>query len=139
MSKLSIIGRAEIVDFPSIGLSKVHAKVDTGAYTSCIHCKSIERIDEQTVRCIFLDEEHDAFAGREHDFVVIDDVIVKSSNGEKEKRVLIKSDITILGDTHEILLTLTDRAVMKYPVLLGRRFLNEKYLVDVRLKNQDIE
>ena len=136
MKQLKVIGRSEIVDFPSIGLSAVRAKTDTGAFTSSIHCKSIRKIDDMQVVVVFLDEEHDAYAGKEHVFDIIDEVDVKSSNGETEKRVLIKSDISINGDTHDILLTLTDRAVMKFPVLIGRRFIRGKYLVDVRLSNK---
>ena len=136
LKELDVIGRAEIVDFPEIGLKNVAAKIDTGAYTSSIHCKEIIRIDEKTVECTFLDEEHDAYAGKKHQFEILDEKNVKSSNGEIEKRFMIVSTIQIFGKTHPILLTLTDRAVMRFPVLLGRKFIKNKYLVDVSLKNQ---
>lgn len=139
MKDLEVIGRAEIVDFPELGLSNVAAKIDTGAYTSSIHCKEIKQIDEKTLECIFLDEEHDAFAGKVHRLTIIDQFSVKSSNGETENRFMVKSNIKILGKTYDIFLTLTDRAIMRFPVLLGRKFVKHKFLVDVSLKNQTIK
>jgi len=37
-----IIGRKEIVSFPMLDLIDLEAKIDTGAYTSALHCKDIE-------------------------------------------------------------------------------------------------
>lgn len=59
---------------------------------------------------------------------------MKSSNGITEERVVIKQKIEIAGESHAIDLSLTNRAEMKYPVLLGRRFLKEKFIVDVSKK-----
>ena len=36
-----LLGRRELVDFPAFALGGVEAKVDTGAYTSAIHCRNI--------------------------------------------------------------------------------------------------
>ena len=35
------IGRREVIDFPSLGLYGIVAKVDTGAYTTALHCHDI--------------------------------------------------------------------------------------------------
>jgi hypothetical protein len=40
-NSLKLIGRREFVDFPLLGVYHVEAKIDTGAYTSSIHCSEI--------------------------------------------------------------------------------------------------
>ena len=39
---LFLIGRREFISFPLLGIDSIEAKIDTGAYTSSIHCDSIE-------------------------------------------------------------------------------------------------
>jgi hypothetical protein len=62
---------------------------------------------------------------------------VRSSNGEVQKRYFIDTKITIQSKTYEIVLSLADRSEMKWPVLIGRRFLRQNnFLVDVRKRTQ---
>ncbi|RZK09684.1 MAG: hypothetical protein EOO56_30085, partial [Hymenobacter sp.] len=35
------LGRRELIDLPALALRGVEAKVDTGAYTSAIHCDEV--------------------------------------------------------------------------------------------------
>ena len=60
---------------------------------------------------------------------------VKSSNGISEERFLIKTSIILFGKSLSIDLTLTERSDMKFPVLLGRKFLTGQFIVDTSLKN----
>ena len=39
--RIKLIGRREYVDFPELNIFKVEAKIDTGAYTSALHCHDI--------------------------------------------------------------------------------------------------
>lgn len=130
---LEVIGRTTKLSFPEIGLNNISAKVDTGAYTSSIHCGSIEKINEKQVRCIFLDAENKSFSGKEYTFDIIKEVSVKSSNGIKERRIVIQTKVVVNEKEFDIYLTLTDRKDMKFPVLLGRRFLKNRFLVDVSI------
>jgi len=41
VKKKITIGRKDKVDFPELGLKDIPVKVDTGAYTSAIHCRNI--------------------------------------------------------------------------------------------------
>ncbi|NCT16910.1 MAG: peptidase [Flavobacteriaceae bacterium CG_4_8_14_3_um_filter_34_10] len=128
------IGRIDKVDFPLLDLHEIAVKIDTGAYTSSIHCKNVKE-ENSVLKCDFLDEEHPNYHGKEILFTNFETTKVKSSNGIVQNRYKIKTEIILFGETHEILLTLSDREEMKFPVLLGRKFLNKKYIVDTNLAN----
>ncbi|KAB1069819.1 peptidase [Tamlana haliotis] len=133
MSKKTI-GRTDIVDFPNLGLFNIDVKMDTGAYTSTIHCSKI--IEENgSLRCIFNSSTHKNFGKTEIVFDTFWLTDVKSSNGFKENRYKIKSDVIFFGKIYKINLTLSTRHDMKFPVLIGRQFLKQKFIVDVDLLN----
>jgi hypothetical protein len=124
-----VIGRKDIADFPELGFNQVQVKIDTGAYTSSIHCKSIQVKDEK-LHCVFLDEKHPEYSLKTHCFDNFKTINVKSSNGIVQHRYEIKSKIQIFNKTYSISLSLSDRKDMRFPVLLGRKFLNPKFIVD---------
>ncbi|MCR9172587.1 MAG: RimK/LysX family protein [bacterium] len=134
----TVIGRREWVNFTDLNLSKIEAKIDTGAYTSSIHCHHIA-VDGDRVTCIFLDPSHSQYTGEELTFEIFKSVKVRSSNGQEEFRYMIRTQIEILGTHYPIRLTLTDRSNMNYPILIGRRFLRNKFLVDVNRIHQSTE
>lgn len=61
---------------------------------------------------------------------------VKSSNGTIQERIFIKTTLELYGKAFETELSLTDRASMKYPMLIGRKYLEGRFLVDVSLLYQ---
>jgi hypothetical protein len=134
MSK-EIIGRVDKVDFPELNLFNVDVKIDTGAYTSAIHCTKIVE-ENNTLRCSFDSITHTNFKGNDIVFKNYSHTDVKSSNGFKENRFKVKSEVIFFGKIYKINLTLSTRDDMKFPVLIGRQFLKKKFLVDVNLKNQ---
>lgn len=128
------IGRIDKADFPLLDLYEIAVKIDTGAYTSSIHCKNV--VEENGIlRCNFLDEEHPDYDGREIVFNTFETTQVKSSNGIVQTRYKIKTNIVLFGEEFEIFLTLSDREEMKFPVLLGRTFLSKTFIVDTSLTN----
>ncbi|MFL1010898.1 ATP-dependent zinc protease family protein [Flavisericum labens] len=129
-----IVGRVDIVDFPKLGLYNIDVKMDTGAYTSAIHCSEIIEEDHK-LRCIFNSGAHKNFGKTEIVFDVFSRTDVKSSNGYKENRYKVKSEVIFFGKTYKINLTLSTRDDMKFPVLIGRQFLKQKFIVDVDLEN----
>lgn len=132
MSK-QIIGRRDIADFKDLGLAQVKIKIDTGAYTSSIHCDQIEIINNQ-LHCRFINDNET----NNHQHLIFEDyecIKVKSSNGQVERRYQIKSKITLFDKTYTISLSLANRSSMKNPVLIGRKFLNKKFIVDTDLEN----
>ncbi|MFD1094404.1 ATP-dependent zinc protease family protein [Salegentibacter chungangensis] len=127
-----IIGRFDKADFPALHLEDISVKVDTGAYTSSIHCKNIVEKDG-ILHCTFLDEEHPLYNGKEFSFREFDIVFVRSSNGIIQKRYQVETNIKIFGKVYKISLSLSSRQEMRFPVLLGRKFLTKKFIVDTQL------
>ncbi len=135
MAKKKIVGRREKADFPTLGIMDIDVKIDTGAFTSSIYCSEIKIIDSQ-LYCKFLDKFHGAFKDQELIFESYSLAKVKSSNGISEERYQIRTSIEFGSKLYEIELTLTDREEMKYPVLIGRKFLKGKFIVDVSKTNK---
>lgn len=128
------IGRIDKVDFLELELYNIAVKIDTGAYTSSIHCKNVIE-DAGMLRCNFLDKEHPGYDGKEFIFKKYQIKKVKSSNGIVQTRYMVQTTLILFGEKHNIQLTLSDREEMKFPVLLGRKFLNKKFIVDTSLTN----
>jgi len=129
-----IIGRLDRANFPELDLKDISIKIDTGAYTSSIHCENMKEM-EDGLHCIFLDKEHPEYNHKAFVFKTYNKIRVKSSNGIAQNRYEIKSKIEIFGKVYKISLSLSNRKEMKHPVLLGRKFLNKKFLVDPELKD----
>jgi hypothetical protein len=132
--KKKIIGRVDKVDFPALDLFNVDVKIDTGAYTSAIHCSQIIE-ENKKLKCTFYSKGHANFSGKEVVFGTYSRTNVKSSNGFKENRFKIKSEVVFFEKTYKINLTLSTREDMKFPVLIGRQFLKNKFIVDVDKEN----
>lgn len=129
-----VIGRLEKIDLPKLSLLDLDAKIDTGAYTSSLHCHEIslfKKEKEQWVKFFVLDPDHPEYENRRFESLVYKIKNVKSSNGSVEERVIIKQVAIFNRVQSSIELSLTNRSEMKYPVLIGRKFLKNKYIVDV--------
>lgn len=133
-----IIGRKDTADFPQLELEGIAVKTDSGAYTSSFHCHQIEHFSkegQEWVKCRFLDPLHPLYHEKQFVFKIYKLRNVKSSNGSVEQRIAIKTEIVLFNNTYPIELTLTERADMKIPVLLGRKFLSKKFFIDTSRKN----
>jgi len=133
-SEKTIIGRREFVDFPGLNLTGIEAKIDTGAYTSSIHCDNI-RIetgpDGKMVRFSLPDPGHPSHDKQEKVLPLVKQKIVRSSSGDEENRAIIRTTIRIGGHTFPTDLSLSNRSGMEYPVLLGRKAIRKRFIVDV--------
>lgn len=136
--KKTIIGREDSVDFPGLGLSDIKVKVDTGAFTSAIHCSIVEEKREGETTYIefrLFDVNTPEIFKTLHRTEQYEKRIIKSSNGNSEERFVIQTDVTIFGESYLIELSLTDRSKMNFPILLGRRFISNLFVVDSRRTN----
>ncbi len=138
MKEKTIIGRREIADLPEFGLFDVSVKIDTGAYTSSIHVKSCREILSDNnifLAVVFLDESFSSFNAKEIQFETYRIKKVKSSTGQEQLRYFVKGSIKVGGRIIKTEFSLTERKGMKYPILLGRKVLNKKFMVDSELVN----
>lgn len=133
-----IIGRKEKISLPKLGLKLVWAKIDTGAYTSSIHAEQI-REEEYKGRKVLafqvLLPGHPSFTGKTVRFDKYREKKVKNSFGHAEIRYLIETKIRLAGETYTVEFTLSDRSSMKNSILLGRKLLRDRFLVDVTGSN----
>lgn len=127
------IGRTEYIALPKVGVERVEAKLDTGAYRSALHYQklSLRMNDDQEELVV-------TFAmGRKRTKMVFrrfSRVTVKSSTGHRTERYLISTPVRLNGFTVNTQFTLFDRSDMKYQVLLGRKFMRGRFVVDVARK-----
>ncbi|RYD80474.1 MAG: ATP-dependent zinc protease [Sphingobacteriales bacterium] len=136
--KKKIIGRRENVSFPGLDLINIDAKIDTGAYTSSIHCKDVtatEKDGQLQVTFTVLDEQHPQFSEKPITCPVSRIRSVKNSFGQAEDRYCIITTIAIYNQQYDIELSLADRSLMDYPMLLGRKAIRKRFLVDVSKLN----
>jgi hypothetical protein len=132
-SSKSIIGRREWASLPEFGLKNVEVKIDTGAYSSSIHASLIEEVDG-VLKVVFLDSKHPEFQNNPFSFKEFRRKNVKSSNGIVQERYFIKTHV-ILGSVNiKTEFSLTKRQGMRYPILIGRKLLNKRFLIDTSLK-----
>ena len=132
------IGREERIDLPLLGLRDVDAKIDTGAYTGAIHCHHVKGVrigGVLHVRFRLLDPSHLGYDNRLFTLPVYAKRLVKNSFGQTERRYVVQTTVRLFGEDILTQLALADRSRMDYPVLLGRRLLHRRFLVDVAAVN----
>ncbi|MBL8645258.1 MAG: ATP-dependent zinc protease [Rhodospirillaceae bacterium] len=131
--KKKIVGWREWVRLPGLKVKKIKAKLDTGARTSALHAfrvtpftrdgasyvrfyvHPIQRKSTPEIKCVAL---------------LIDTRAVTDSGGRREERPVIRTLLKIGKSQYPIELTLTNRDVMGFRMLLGRQALRRRYLVD---------
>ena len=135
---LIIIGTHDKIDLPELGIEDLECKIDSGAFTSTIHCTKFNVVERNGVRqldfCV-LDKWHPQFNDVIHTATDFSEKKVKSSNGESESRFVVKTKAVLFGNTYPITFTLSNRRKMRFPVLIGKKFLKNKFLVDVAQKD----
>lgn len=127
--KLKIIGRREYVNFPLLNIDHVEAKIDTGAYTCAIDCNLIELKKEGDKHIL----SFRLFNNKIYNIEEFSRKKIKNSFGEMEERYIIKTLISIGKKKIKTTISLSDRGNMRYPVLIGRRLLKGKFIIDVNL------
>jgi len=135
MSK-TVIGRWVFIDLPDIDIKSVKAKVDTGAYRCSLHCDYIEEYEangETYLSIIITDLGGQPMIDHAVQVPKAGVARVRSSNGEQQERPMIVVPVHIAGEVVNAEFTLTNRQDMRFPILLGRKFLRENFIVDVSL------
>lgn len=136
MRQKQLIGMADFVDFPDLGLFDVKAKVDTGAFTSALHCKNVAIVSVgPRKRLTFWLIDRTGGASRPFYSDSFGRRRIRNSFGVVEDRYVIKTRIVLFGRSIRAEFTLADREQLRNPVLLGRKLLRNRFIVDVALEN----
>jgi hypothetical protein len=131
---MQILGRSDRVNLPGLGLYNIHAKIDTGAFTCSLHCSRAEVINGQ-LEFVLLDDEHPEFTGMKFVFKEYTEREIKNSFGVAEKRFVILTTVKIYDEEILAEFSLSDRDALRFPILLGRKILRDRFLIDVTKKN----
>ena len=125
------IGWCEMVDIPSLGLSQVHAKMDTGAATSSIHASRVKPVIRDNNPWVeFWFRPNAGEKPKRYEAAIIERRTVRSSNGLREERYVIAAQFCFGTLCWQGQLTLANRRSMAFPLLIGRRALRRGFLVN---------
>ncbi|HMS32210.1 MAG TPA: RimK/LysX family protein [Candidatus Saccharibacteria bacterium] len=127
-----IIGRFEHVNIADV-LQTVPAKIDTGAYRSSVHVDSVEEVklkNGETKLKFRLLGHASSPKTRVLSSKKFRKRIVVSSSGHKQIRYEVNLKLKLAGKIFVTPFTLSDRSKTIFPVLVGRKALNGRFLVD---------
>jgi hypothetical protein len=132
------IGRYDKIDLPQMELFNIEAKIDTGADGSAIHCHHIELIKKKEgtlLHFILLDPTHPNFHNKSFYFKDYKKRTIKYSFGGSERRFVISTNVVVFDKIYLTEFSLSYRGNLNFPILLGRKFLYRKFIVDVTRSN----
>ena len=111
----------------------VKVKVDTGARTSALHAFFVDpftRDEQEWVRFGIHPIQQNSRYAIECEMPVKDRRVVSDSGGHREERYIIETTLQMGVHTWSSELTLTDRDSMRFRMLLGRKALEDRFLVN---------
>ncbi|APX91647.1 hypothetical protein BWR19_01035 [Halomonas sp. 1513] len=114
----------------------IKAKLDSGALTSSLDARDIERFEKDgeewvRFRLELEDERSDEVLAEEVEKPIYRDITVRGAGGRAERPVVLM-EFCIGERVYEEQVGLRDRSEMFYPLLLGRRTIEHLGLLDVR-------
>lgn len=145
-SALPIIGSTALVEIA--GVAGIPAKIDTGADSSSLWASAITMTPDNYLEfCLFspLSPLYTGAKIRTKEYSV---QRVRSSTGEVTVRYRVRLSMKAAGKRIRASFTLADRSTNNFPVLIGRKTLKKRFLVDVakvgaerppKMDNSDIE
>lgn len=129
----TLLGWREWVDLPELSITRIKAKVDTGARTSALHAFYVKRFNEADQEMVLFrihPKQHDDQLVHECVAPLLDERDVTDSGGHREKRLVIATMARLGAEKWRIELTLTNRDTMKFRMLLGRSAMKGRFIVD---------
>lgn len=134
--KMDIVGSTELVEIS--GAKNVPAKIDTGADSSAIWASHIRVTKDGVLHFRLFDEGYPLYTGKAFKRTDFQAVAVRSTSGHAQIRYRTYLRIVLKGRRIKALFNLTDRSKNSFPVLIGRRTIAGKFLVNVSEKNVSI-
>lgn len=128
-----IIGWREFVTLPQLNIGKIKAKIDTGARSSAIHAFNIQELSrngKKIIRFQIHPLQRDSKTTVTTEAELLEYRKIRNSGGTAQFRPVIKTNIEVGKHIWSIELSLTNRDVMGFRMLLGRQAVRNKFLVD---------
>lgn len=128
-----VIGWVENVQV-SPGNITIKAKIDTGAASSSLHCDCIRKIirdGESWIQFNITDINGKQISVEKK---IIRTVKIKRHFGGSQRRDVVSMGVCIGSHYEETDVSLIDRSGFEYDMLIGRKYLNGKFLVDSSAK-----
>ena len=125
-----VVGWKEQVALPDLKIKSVIAKIDTGANLATIDADDIKFVTRKDVKYVKFTVKKRNNTVRKTSAPLAGFKRIRSSNGDVERRPYIKTGILMDGITKNIELTLTDRGPMDYTMLIGRKALGRRWIVN---------
>ena len=132
-TSLPVIGQNELVSIGTRAID-VPAKIDTGADSSSIWASDIKVRRDGTLIFKLFGEGSDYYSGKVFKRTDYKVAMVRSAMGEEQIRYRTRMTIKVAGRKIRVLFNLSDRSRNNFKILIGRRTVSGKFLVDVSKK-----
>lgn len=132
-TKPLIVGWREIIALPELGIDRIKAKIDTGARSSALHAfhiREFRRNGKEMVVFQVHPYQRNSKTTIQAEAELLEYREVRNSGGIGQHRPVILTTVELGGQHWEIELTLTNRDVMGFRMLLGRQAIRHKFLVN---------
>ena len=126
------IGRNVRVDLVGRAL-QVPAKVDTGADSSSVWASNVEILQNGTLQFTLFDIGSPFYDGKLISTDQYTVAMVRSATGHEEIRYRVILPVQIKSKRIKAVFNLSNRARNRFPILIGRRTLSNKFVVDVTM------
>ena len=130
---LQVIGPSAYISIDNY--TDVPAKIDTGAEASSIWASNISIDDNKVLKFCLFGKSSPFYDGKVIECKDYKAIVTRSAMGEEQVRYRVHFQVKLNGRTIRVLFSLADRSRNNFPVLIGKRTLNGKFLVDVSLPN----
>jgi len=125
-----VVGWKEHAALPDLKVKDVIAKMDTGANLASIDASEIKYSTKGGIKHVNFKVMKRNNTVRKTSAPLAGFKRIKSSNGDVERRPYIKTTLLVDGISKKIELTLTDRGPMDYTMLIGRKALGRRWVVN---------
>ncbi len=128
------VGWREEVLIPELTKHKIKAKVDTGARTSALHVTNLELIPRGTKTYAHFKihpMQDSSTPAIKCVAKVLEQRKIRSSTGHASIRPVISLELKVGSETFETEVTLVNRDLMGFRMLLGRKALKGRFTVNV--------
>ncbi len=133
----TIIGRNAVVHFEK-EVHNVPAKVDTGADSSAVWATDIFVDENHLLHYKLFGEGSPYYSGVEHVASKYSVALTKSSSGDMMLKYRTRIPVELGGRKMLVNFGLSDRSTHNYPILIGRKTLHGKFLVDVEREDEAV-